>query len=431
MHFVGVVSRLVVLVQIPLEIAQHRAPLLALVVQQVLRRDRNFSAAARRVDHVRRDREAARVSAQALHDLEAFRDRRAEVIRAAHRIALIEVVRPHAQLHQALAERLDRRDGVVDAFQEHRLVVERDPGARELVASRGGIRRELARMVEVDVDPQRMIFREHRAQLVVDALRQRHRHAAPDADDLEVRDRAQLREDLLQLRVRVIERIAARHDDVANLGSPRDVVDHAVELDVGRGAFVHRALARAVAAVDRAVVRDHHQHAVGIAVRDAGHRRELLLAERILLTHRAKEIFLRERHDLTQDRIVGIVLVDQRQVVGRDAHAEVAQDFRAVLPFLRRHLEVLRQGFERRDAIAELPAPIVPVGVGDFGVILRPAEPWHAQSWRWASVDLHGEGLSGPTKRSDVGDGAWRRCRARERCVAQKATAVPRRRRAA
>ena len=46
-------------------------------------------------------------------------------------------------------------------------------------------------------------FAEHLAQLVVDALRQEDRDARADADDLDVRDRAQAADDLLeQLRAR-------------------------------------------------------------------------------------------------------------------------------------------------------------------------------------------------------------------------------------
>jgi hypothetical protein len=215
-----------------------------------------------------------------------------------------------------------------------------------------------------------VVLRQHVAQLVVDPLRQRHRHARADADDLEVRDGAQLREDRLELRVRVVERIAARHHHVAHLRRARDVVDHAIDLDVGCRALVHRPLARAVAAVDRAVVRDHHQHAIGIAVRDAGHGREALLAERILVPHRAEEILVGERHHLAQDRIVRIVLVDQREVVGRDAHPEVAQDFESIGPLGGRDLEMPGELLERGHPMAELPAPVLPLRVGGFGEVM-------------------------------------------------------------
>jgi hypothetical protein len=309
------------------------------------------------------------VAAQALHDLDALRDRRPEVLRAADRVALVEVVRPHAHLHETVAERLDRRHVVVDAAQQHRLIVERNAGAQEPIARARRFGRALARMVEVHVHPHRVVLRQHVAQLVVDALRQRDGHARSDADDLEVRDRAQLREDRLELRRGVVQRVAARHDHVAHLRRSRDVVDHAVDLDVGRRALVHRPLARAVAAVDRAVVRDHHQHAVGIAVRDPGHRRVALLAERILVADRAEEVLLGERHDLAQDRILRIVRVDEREVVGRDAHPEVAQDLQAVRPFVRGDLEVSREFLEGRDAVPELPAPVVPLRVGGVGKV--------------------------------------------------------------
>jgi hypothetical protein len=100
-----------------------------------------------------------------------------------------------------VAQPLHGLDVVVDALEQHRLVVERDARARELVAGPQGLRGELARVVEVDVDPQRVVLLQHLAQLVVDALREGHGHAAADADDLEVRDGPQLREDALELGV--------------------------------------------------------------------------------------------------------------------------------------------------------------------------------------------------------------------------------------
>jgi hypothetical protein len=64
------------------------------------------------------------------------------------------------------------------------------PGLRQLVDRARDLGRDLVRVVEVEVDPQRVVLLEHRAELVVDPLRQEHRHARADPDDLDVGDLA-------------------------------------------------------------------------------------------------------------------------------------------------------------------------------------------------------------------------------------------------
>src|SRR5262245_65417315 len=68
------------------------------------------------------------MSAQALHDLQALIDGRAEVRRARDRVALIEVVWPHSPHQQPVIERLQRVDGVVDVLEQQRLAAERNAG---------------------------------------------------------------------------------------------------------------------------------------------------------------------------------------------------------------------------------------------------------------------------------------------------------------
>ena len=67
------------------------------------------------------------------------------------------------------------------------------PALVSLSTARETSGRDLVRVVEVEVDPERVVLLEHLAQLVVDPLRQEDRHAAADPDDLDVRDLAQAR----------------------------------------------------------------------------------------------------------------------------------------------------------------------------------------------------------------------------------------------
>ena len=86
------------------------------------------------------------------------------------------------------------------------------------------------------------------------------------------------------LRHRQRQRIAARDDHVADFAVLADVLDHPLVVVAGGvpAVAVHgHPLARAEPAIHGADVRGDQQHAVGIAVRQAGDRRVLVLFERV------------------------------------------------------------------------------------------------------------------------------------------------------
>jgi len=58
--------------------------------------------------------------------------------------------------------------------------------------------RDLAVVIEVRIDVQRMMFAEHRHKFVRDALRQNHRRASANSDDLHMIDLAQLTQNEIQ-----------------------------------------------------------------------------------------------------------------------------------------------------------------------------------------------------------------------------------------
>ena len=88
---------------------------------------------------------------------------------------------------------------VVHTAQKHALIAERYAVVgeqRQTITHLGG---ELTRMIGVDAQPERMMFLQHAAQLRRDALRQEDRHAAADADELDVLDRPQTRQQRVEL----------------------------------------------------------------------------------------------------------------------------------------------------------------------------------------------------------------------------------------
>ena len=99
------------------------------------------------------------------------------------------------------------------------------PAFVSLSTARRDLGRDLVRVVEVEVDPERVVLLEHRAQLVVDPLRQEHRHARADPDDLDVGDLAEAAQDLLEELRGERQAVAAADQDVADLGRAAEVVE--------------------------------------------------------------------------------------------------------------------------------------------------------------------------------------------------------------
>ena len=278
-----VLGRLLVGRDVALVVAEH--DLVVRVADEVVRHDRDLAAATGRVDDELRDRVARRVAAQALDDLEALADRRPEVAGALDQVALVEVVRAGTRISTSrwTSSRWMCTQSLTPG-EQHRLVAQRDAGAAQLVAGAGELGRDLVGVVDVDVHPQRVVLGEHLAQLVVDPLRQEHRHARADPDDLDVRDLAQAADRRLEQLRGERQAVAAGDQHVADLGRPADVVELRLVLAAVEvlGRVADDPAPRAVAAVAGALRRDQHQDAVRVAVDEPGDGRVAVLREAVL-----------------------------------------------------------------------------------------------------------------------------------------------------
>ncbi|OQA40918.1 MAG: hypothetical protein BWY52_02744 [Chloroflexi bacterium ADurb.Bin325] len=361
----AVVVRLVVGGDEPLEVAQD--DLAGRLADEVLRHDRDLAAPAGRIHHVGRDGIAGGVAAQPLDDLDALADRRAEMARARHQVALVEVVGPHPVPDQLVHQLLHHLDRIVHARQQHRLRAERDARVGQQAERAAHLGRQLPGVVEVDVQPQRVELAQQRDQLRRDALRHEDGHAAADADDLHVLDRAQPAQDVLEDLRRQDQRVAAGDQHVANLRRGRDVRDLAVVVAPAElcGRVPHDAAARAVAAVARTLRRDQHQHPIRVAVDQARHGAVAVLVERILVHAGERGQLPAGGDDLAADRAVRVVGVDQRRKIRRDVHAEMRAP--TALHLVGRQVDDPAQFFEAVQPMAQLPAPIIPLGVGHVG----------------------------------------------------------------
>src|SRR6267154_2124242 len=98
-------------------------------------------------------------------------------------------------------------------------------------------------------------------------------NAAADPDDLDVRDRPKLLEEVLQSPIAQHHRIATAHDDVADFGVLAEILDRRIVLikrDLLRIADL--ATPSAESAIVSAYLTDEKQCAVRIPVRDVRHR---------------------------------------------------------------------------------------------------------------------------------------------------------------
>ena len=254
-------------------------------------------------------------------------------------------------------------DAVVDAREQHGLVAERNPRPGQQVAGAGQLRCHLVRVVDVDVEPHRVVLRQHLAELVVDPLGQEDRDPGADPDDLDVGDLAKAAQERISRSFGASVRpIAAGDEDVANLRRAADVVELGLELAAVEvlGRVADDPAPRAVAAVARALGRDEQQDPVGVAVDEAGDRGVAVLGEGVLHHPREGAQLRADRDDLAADRVVGIVGIDERDEVGRDVHPELVGR-REPLALVVGQVEDLLEILERVEPLRELPAPVVPL----------------------------------------------------------------------
>jgi hypothetical protein len=71
--------------------------------------------------------------------------------------------------------------------------------------------------------------------------------------------------------------------------------------------------------------------------------------------------------DLAADGAVGVVRLDEVEVVRGDGEGQFVAGEEEAFAFVRREAQVLRGLLGGADAVAELPAPVVPFGVGGLG----------------------------------------------------------------
>ena len=168
------------------------------------------------------------------------------------------------------------------------------------------------------------MFFEHLAKCRCDALREEDRDPRADTEKLQVGDRAQSGEQLVESIVGKQERITAGKKHIANLGMFLKVFECRLPLrfQLLLANAGNHARAGAVAAVGSATIGHEKQHAVGIAMHEAWHRHVRIFSTGVGQFLGGVPTFLDARDHLTADRAVGIVAVDEVEKVRGDRHRE-------------------------------------------------------------------------------------------------------------
>src|SRR5450759_1149326 len=292
--------------------------------ENVVGTDRDLATAVRRIDDELRHREAACVTAQELHDLDAFIDRGTEVTDAAGQIALVNVVRSHTNSHELLNEFFHDIGAIIDPLEEDGLVANRDSRMDQHRDSLGRLGRHLPGMVELRVEPQWMVLAQHGAEFGCDALRKNYGHTRADAYHFDVLNVADLTDDVLKELVVDEQRVTTGQEDIPHLLVLTNVANGRVDLAPGAPSISHarKTPARAVTAIHATLVRNEKEHAIGVSMRQTVDGGIDLLVERIVQVAWRRLQFQCCGNALLEDGIIRTVLVDEHGVVGCDSHAE-------------------------------------------------------------------------------------------------------------
>ena len=267
------------------------------------------------------------MAAQPLNDFNPLGDWCAEMLQPLGEVTLVDIVRTHPHLHQQMHQIAHNMHAVVHAAQQHALVTKRNTRIGQHLTCTHRLRRHLVRMVEMGVEPYRMVFLQHCAQFRRNALRTDNRCTAADADNLHMRNRTKPSDYVFQFLVPDHQRVSATEQHIAHALRPFNVFQRLLDA-VGGGLAVLltcKTAAGAVPAVHRAHVGDQEQHTVRIAVGKAGGRRILILVQRVEQVGRGDMGLRHRRYALPPDRIMRVIRIDQAQVIWGDGHAQRLQ----------------------------------------------------------------------------------------------------------
>ncbi len=157
---------------------------------------------------------------------------------------------------------------IVDTAQQHRLVAKLQAGICQHGTGFLTLRGDLIGMIEVSIQPDRVVLFEHLAKFRGNALWHDYRCTGAQADDFNVLDFAQFGQDVLQALFPHQEGITAGKQHIANHRFAANVVDTGINFLQGARAILLacQTAAGAVTAIHGALIGNQKEHPVGVAM---------------------------------------------------------------------------------------------------------------------------------------------------------------------
>ena len=172
------------------------------------------------------------------------------------KIALVNVIRTYANVNQPVDQFTHHMNTIVHAAQEHRLIAQLHAGIRQKRSCPLGIRGDLIGVIEVRVNPNRMVFPNDLAKFGGDPLWKYHGCACAYPDDFDVIDCPKFGEDVFQAFIAHQQGIATRKQHIPHCGCFANVINAGIDLGACASAIflTSQPAAGAVPAVHGALV---------------------------------------------------------------------------------------------------------------------------------------------------------------------------------
>ena len=174
-------------------------------------------------------------------------------------------------------------------------------------------------MIDVDAHPERMVLLKHLAELRRDALRQKDGHPCADSDKLNVRNGPDTTQKFFKFVVRKNQGIPTGKKHVTHLGVLLEVRESLVEIRVQLlfAGAAHYSASGAITTIRSATVRYQEEDSVRVPMNQPRHRHMAILPTRIRHFPRCGIPFLHSRDNLSPNRTLGVLHIDQIEEVRR------------------------------------------------------------------------------------------------------------------
>src|SRR5581483_1674206 len=163
----------------------------------ILRHHRNFATASWRIHDKCRDGISRSMPKQLLHNLDASGDARTKMLDSFRQIALVQVIWAHADFDELMHQFLHDMGTIVNMAHENRLIAQWHTGIYQPLAGERGLRRNFERMIEVRIDPDRVILPQNFAEVLGITLWKNDRRTRANANDFNMGNGTQVAQNIL------------------------------------------------------------------------------------------------------------------------------------------------------------------------------------------------------------------------------------------